>query len=147
MTDHSHKKIIAFVGLPGSGKTTAVSYLTSKGYPKISRADDVVSEITHLLNAGQHTIVLDNIESSDELRNIKHSFPGMLTTICLVTSHHIRHARRSGTMKTQPELDGDDWAVAGSSASSPMVLADYWVPNDASVQQLNDSIHSIISSL
>lgn len=28
-------KIIAFVGLAGSGKTSAVEYLTSKGYPKV----------------------------------------------------------------------------------------------------------------
>lgn len=28
-------KIIAFVGLPGVGKSSAVDYLTSKGYPKV----------------------------------------------------------------------------------------------------------------
>lgn len=36
MTDHEHQvKILAFVGLTGSGKTTAVEYLTSKNYPKV----------------------------------------------------------------------------------------------------------------
>lgn len=28
-------KIIAFVGLPGAGKSTATDYVTSKGYPKV----------------------------------------------------------------------------------------------------------------
>lgn len=32
---HSDTKIIAFVGLAGSGKSSAVTYLAEKGYPKI----------------------------------------------------------------------------------------------------------------
>lgn len=35
MTHHENLKIIAFVGLPGAGKSTAVDYLTQKGYPKV----------------------------------------------------------------------------------------------------------------
>lgn len=36
MTHPKNIKIISFVGLAGSGKTTATDYLTDKGYPKIS---------------------------------------------------------------------------------------------------------------
>lgn len=32
---NSHTKIVAFVGMPGSGKSTAVDYVTKKGYPKV----------------------------------------------------------------------------------------------------------------
>jgi dephospho-CoA kinase len=35
MTHHENLKIVAFVGLAGSGKTTAVEYFTEKGYPKV----------------------------------------------------------------------------------------------------------------
>lgn len=35
MRHHENIKIIAFVGLAGSGKSTAVDYLTEKGYPKV----------------------------------------------------------------------------------------------------------------
>lgn len=35
MTHNENLKIIAFVGLAGSGKSTAVKYLTDKGYPKV----------------------------------------------------------------------------------------------------------------
>lgn len=38
MSEHLHgpkAKIIAFVGLTGSGKSTAVDYMTKKGYPKV----------------------------------------------------------------------------------------------------------------
>jgi dephospho-CoA kinase len=35
MKHHENVKIIALVGLTGSGKSTAVDYLTEKGYPKV----------------------------------------------------------------------------------------------------------------
>jgi len=35
MANNSNIKIIAFVGLPGSGKSTAVDYLSQKDFPKI----------------------------------------------------------------------------------------------------------------
>lgn len=35
MTHHENLKILAFVGLPGAGKSTAVEYLTEKDYPKV----------------------------------------------------------------------------------------------------------------
>lgn len=35
MSYHENVKIIAFVGLPGAGKSVAVDYVTGKGYPKV----------------------------------------------------------------------------------------------------------------
>ena len=35
MTDRKETQIIAFVGLPGAGKTTAVEYFTERGFPKV----------------------------------------------------------------------------------------------------------------
>jgi dephospho-CoA kinase len=35
MPQHDNLKILAFVGLAGSGKSTAVEYFTNKGYPKV----------------------------------------------------------------------------------------------------------------
>ncbi|NCU38855.1 dephospho-CoA kinase, partial [Candidatus Saccharibacteria bacterium] len=36
MTESKPIHILAFVGLSGSGKSSAVQYLTQKGYPKVS---------------------------------------------------------------------------------------------------------------
>tara|TARA_B100000378_G_scaffold154110_1_gene124355 strand:+ start:1013 stop:1582 length:570 start_codon:yes stop_codon:yes gene_type:complete len=35
MTHHENLKVLAFVGLAGSGKSTAVEYFTEKDYPKV----------------------------------------------------------------------------------------------------------------
>lgn len=35
MSHHQNVKIVAFVSLPGAGKSSAVDYLTTKGYPKV----------------------------------------------------------------------------------------------------------------
>lgn len=35
MTDRPNVKLVAFVGLPGAGKSSAVEYLTEKGHPKV----------------------------------------------------------------------------------------------------------------
>ncbi len=45
MKHHENIKIIAFVGLAGSGKSSAVDYLTEKGYPKVYFGGVVLDEV------------------------------------------------------------------------------------------------------
>ena len=46
MTEQTNTKIIAFVGLPGAGKSEAVDYMTSKGYPKVYFGGVVLDAMT-----------------------------------------------------------------------------------------------------
>ena len=46
MTNNQNLKIIAFVGMPGSGKSTAVDYITSKGFPKVYFGGVVLDAMT-----------------------------------------------------------------------------------------------------
>ena len=45
MKHHENVKIVAFVGLTGSGKSTAVEYLTEKGIPKVYFGGIVLDEV------------------------------------------------------------------------------------------------------
>jgi dephospho-CoA kinase len=45
MKHHENVKILAFVGLTGSGKSTAVDYLTEKGFPKVYFGGIVLDEV------------------------------------------------------------------------------------------------------
>lgn len=46
MKKHDNVKIIAFVGLTGSGKSSAADYLTAKGYPKVHFGGVVLDAMT-----------------------------------------------------------------------------------------------------
>ena len=46
MKHHENVKILAFVGLTGSGKSTAVEYVTEKGYPKVYFGGIVLHEVS-----------------------------------------------------------------------------------------------------
>jgi dephospho-CoA kinase len=46
MKHHENVQIVAFVGLTGSGKSTAVEYLTAKGVPKVYFGGIVLDEVT-----------------------------------------------------------------------------------------------------
>ena len=43
--DKKNVKIIAFVGLAGSGKSAAIDYLTEKGFPKVYFGGVVLDEV------------------------------------------------------------------------------------------------------
>lgn len=45
MSSDKHVKIVAFVGLTGSGKSSAVEYLTDKGIPKVYFGGIVLDEV------------------------------------------------------------------------------------------------------
>lgn len=45
MSSDKDVKIVAFVGLTGSGKSTAVDYLTEKGYPKVYFGGIILDEV------------------------------------------------------------------------------------------------------
>lgn len=46
MKHHENVKIVAFVGLTGSGKSSAVDYLTTRGYPKVYFGGIVLDAMT-----------------------------------------------------------------------------------------------------
>jgi dephospho-CoA kinase len=45
MNHHEYVKIVAFVGLTGSGKSSAVDYLTKEGHPKVYFGGVVLDEV------------------------------------------------------------------------------------------------------
>lgn len=92
MADNRYKNsaiILAIIGAPGSGKTTAADYLASQGIPRVrheyndfcNTTDEVILEIKNLISAGQRTLVLDDIVSVEEYRRLKHEFVGCIKVI------------------------------------------------------------------
>ena len=175
-----HAKIIALVGLAGSGKSSAVEYLTEKGFPKIYfggviyKAMDeagiektwdnqqkfreeirrregkdfvikrVIKNIHDLINAGQNKIVLDGLYTWSEYKFLKHEFPGQVVVIAIVTPKYLRYQRMAKRIERpmQPhEVDQRDWSeIENLEKGGPIAIADYFLINDGSLEQLHQKI-------
>lgn len=175
-----HAKIIALVGLAGSGKSSAVEYLTEKGFPKIYfggviyKAMDeagiektwdnqqqfreeirrregkdfvikrVIKNIHDLINAGQNRIVLDGLYTWSEYKFLKHEFPGQVVVIAIVTPKYLRYQRMAKRIERpmQPhEVDQRDWSeIENLEKGGPIAIADYFIINDGSLEQLHQKI-------
>ena len=178
-SEHSCK-IIALVGLAGSGKSSAVEYLTEKGFPKIYfggviyKAMDeagiektwdnqqqfreeirrregkdfvikrVIKNIHDLINAGQNKIVLDGLYTWSEYKFLKHEFPGQVVVIAIVTPKYLRYQRmaKRAERPMQPhEVDQRDWSeIENLEKGGPIAIADYFIINDGSLEQLHQKI-------
>ncbi len=178
-----HAKIIALVGLAGSGKSSAVEYLTEKGFPKIYfggviyKAMDeagiektwdnqqkfreeirrregkdfvikrVIKNIHDLINAGQNKIVLDGLYTWSEYKFLKHEFPGQVVVIAIVTPKYLRHQRMAKRIERpmQPhEVDQRDWSeIENLEKGGPIAIADYFIINDGSLEQLHQKIDAV----
>ena len=175
-----YAKIIALVGLAGSGKSSAVEYLTEKGFPKIYfggviyKAMDeagiektwdnqqqfreeirrregkdfvikrVIKNIHDLINAGQNKIVLDGLYTWSEYKFLKHEFPGQVVVIAIVTPKYLRYQRMTKRIERpmQPhEVDQRDWSeIENLEKGGPIAIADYFIINDGSLEQLHQKI-------
>ena len=181
-SEHSCK-IIALVGLAGSGKSSAVEYLTEKGFPKIYfggviyKAMDeagiektwdnqqqfreeirrregkdfvikrVIKNIHDLVNAGQNKIVLDGLYTWSEYKFLKHEFPGQVVVIAIVTPKYLRYQRMAKRIERpmQPhEVDQRDWSeIENLEKGGPIAIADYFIINDGSLEQLHQKIDAV----
>jgi hypothetical protein len=87
MTRQPNLKVLAFVG---SESEDVVTYLTGKGFPKVSEIN-MMSQIEHLSMAGQHRIVTSEITDGTSYTTLKQEFPGevRLVTVGSVTDQEL----------------------------------------------------------
>ena len=187
MTVNSNVKIIAPVGLAGSGKSSVVEYLSEKGYPKVYVGGFIVQgvldqgleltqenernyreqmrkkhgkevfmtmaidQMRHLIDAGQHAVILDGLYTWTEYKMLKHAFPGELTTVAIVTPKHLRYNRMSKRehRPLQPhEVDERDWAeIENIEKGGPIAIADYFIHNDSDIENLHQQVDGVLEAI
>lgn len=153
MTKQKSLSIIAFVGLPGSGKTTAATHLATLGSPHITSVDtkEIIEEITRIADAGQRLIVLDDLASWDQCLAIKHAFPGKMSIIALTAKSSIRYHRLGNrdidTLSLHDAQERDHAILNASEKAEPIVAADYTIVNDEDVSSLIAKLDSIVEEI
>jgi dephospho-CoA kinase len=187
MTQHEHLKILAFVGLSGSGKSTVVDYFTEQSYPKVyfggvilhamseagldhteenekkfreelreKEGKDfvvkrIINQIHDLAAAGQHRIVADGLYTWTEYKALKHEFPGELTVIAVVTPKQLRFSRlahRPVRPLDEHQASERDWAeIENLEKGGPIAIADYFVINDGTTEQLYEKLGQLSQEL
>lgn len=182
-------KILAIVGMSGSGKSVVVDHLTSKGFPKvyfggmiykemerrgIERTPDgesekkfremiretegkdwvvnqVIAETKDLILAGQKRIILDGLYTWTEYKTLKHEFPGQVSVLAVVVDKGLRHKRvgkrAERPFNTEEIQERDRSEIENLEKGGPIAMADYYVLNNSSVEDLNLNVDEVLKKI
>ena len=164
MTQHENLKILAFVGLTGSGKSTAVEnspdsveshrkfrekYREKNG--KDAVAKKIVEQIHNLADAGQHRIIADGIYTWTEYKILKSEFPGELLVVATVAPRRLRY-RRLSQREVRPLTSSEAYArdtaeIENLEKGGPIAIADHYVYNDGSVKKFDEQLDALAAEL
>lgn len=107
-----------------------------------------LQEAERLLAAGQKNIVVDGIYSWTEFKTFKHQYHHELNLIAIVAPRHLRHHR----LATRPErpftedeaMHRDYTEIENIEKGGPIAIADHYIINDRSLEQLHKKIEDIV---
>jgi dephospho-CoA kinase len=149
MTYNKQTKIIALVGVTGSGKSTAIDYLTNKGYPKAD-GENILDEIQHLVTSGQQHIVTDHLYDIPGFERLRQEYHSEIVLIALVVPKHIRYHRLEINAE-HPEshlvANDQDTQEIETDKAELIGLADYYIINDGDIEKLHRNIDAVLQSI
>ncbi len=141
MKQYDNLRILAFIGMPGTGKTQAVGYIAQKNYPKVifSSAQATVDQVNHLAEAGQRRIIIDDVPEWTDYKLLKHEFPGCVKVVAVTAPTHLRHKRLAERLEQplneEESTTRDATYVETSTKSNIIAVADYYLQNDKENEQ------------
>lgn len=161
MNEERHIKILSFVGLTGSGKSSAVHYLAERGYPKVimdpdgnknpANIDEATKQIHGIADSGQRKCVIDGPNTWQQYKQLKRTFPGEMTTIAITTTRYIRHqrlAKRAENTLSGTDVDHHDYEeIEKNNIGGVIAIADYFVANNGSSEQLHVQLDDLVRKI
>ena len=162
MSEKNDVKILAVVGMSGSGKSVVVDFLTKKGVPKVYFGGMIYKEmerrgIQRTADGSSERQFREMIRETDglyswtEYKELKSKYPGLLTVVAIVVPKALRHFRvgkreeRPFTLKEIQERDYTE--VENIEKGGPIAMADYYILNDGSVAEMNEKMAEILTRM
>lgn len=178
-------KIIALVGMCGSGKSVLTAFFEEAGFKKVyfggvtmrelekrglerneqneraireelrrtygqpAFAILLLDEIAELSKSGN--VVLDGLYSWQEYKVLKERFGDALSVLCVATDSKVRYERLS-TRQIRPltkheAISRDFSEIENIEKGGPIAIADHYVTNNGSFEQLKEQFDEFIKSL
>lgn len=115
-------------------------------------ARQVINEVNDLIAAGQKRIVLDGLYSWTEYKTLKSEFPGdQLTLIAVVSPRNIRYERLANRpvrpFDRQAACERDYHEIETIEKGGPIAIADYYILNNGSIDDLHTQLKAILSEI
>jgi dephospho-CoA kinase len=105
----------------------------------------------NLIAAGQKRILFDGLYSWSEFRYLKHHFPGDLTVIAIIAPRTLRYSRlahRPERPFTKEQAFARDVSeIEDIEKGGPIAMADYYVLNDGSLDNMHEQLKKILAEI
>lgn len=113
--------------------------------------EQIVEQIDRLIDAGQHRIVVDGLGHWLGYKVMKHEFPAELTTVAVTAPRRLRHRRVADRLErplTASQADKRDYdEIEVLNKGGVIAIADYFVPNEGSLEELHKQIDAILEKI
>lgn len=108
----------------------------------------IIKQVEELFEQGHDYVVVDGLYSWTEYKIFKESFGDNAVMIAIVSPRQVRHERltkREYRPLTEDEANERDYAeIENLEKGGPIANADYFLANDANVEELEDGMHKLL---
>ena len=113
--------------------------------------NQVIAETKDLILAGQKRIILDGLYTWTEYKTLKHEFPGQVSVLAVVVDKGLRHKRVGKRVErpfnTEEIQERDRSEIENLEKGGPIAMADYYVLNNSSVEDLNINVDEVLKKI
>ena len=153
MSEKNEVKILAVVGMSGSGKSVVVDFLTKKGIPKVYFGGMIYKEmerrgIQRTADGSSERQFREMIRETEGKDWVVRQVMGEIDNLIASGQKRIVLGKREERPFTLKEIQERDYTeVENIEKGGPIAMADYYILNDGSVAEMNEKMAEILTRM